>query len=38
MVFIILLAQQAEEPGIEGAGLDGIYQLGNNRCNEAKSS
>ena len=33
-----LLAQEAEEPGIEGAGLDGVYQLGIKRCNDAKSS
>ena len=38
LVFIILMAQEAEEPGIEGTGLDGIYQLGTNRCHEAKSA
>ena len=38
LVFIILMAQEAEEPGIEGAGLGGIYQLDSNSCCDAKSS
>ena len=35
---IELLAQETNQPGIEGAELDGVYQLGGNRGNEAKSS
>ena len=34
LVRIELLAQ---EPCVEGAGLDGVNQLDTNRCNEAKS-
>ena len=37
LVHINLLVQEAEEPGIEGAGLEGDDQLGTNHCNKAKS-
>ena len=33
LVSIELLAQDAGEPGIEGAGLGGAHQLGTNCCN-----
>ena len=37
LVFIIVMAHKVEDLATEGIGLDGIYQLGTNRCNEVKS-